>query len=143
MNKIIIALLVCCLFSCSSKLTYENYDEKHDDPTDKVTIKLVSLKEGVGTFALKNNSKYMLRYEHWFGQSKSPVAYCAYKAKEISVCSKNVFLLENEFYTHDTVLAPGEKFTFVANVQGANSVGLKFWSKESGKSELYFWFNLD
>ncbi|WP_162931499.1 hypothetical protein [Teredinibacter turnerae] len=111
--------------------------------SQEVSFELVTLERGVAVIRMSNTSRRTLPYEHWFGQKGAPVAYCEDSTLDIRVCSTEVFLLEDEFFTHETYLKPGAFIDFEANVSSCKGVGVKFYYLENGYSEYYHWFQLD
>lgn len=103
---------------------------------------LGSQEQGVLNLTFANRTPQAVFYEHWFGQTGSPVAYCENEKAEIYVCSKKVFLLEDEFYTHETVIQPNETVEFEANVTGARKVGVKLYQLDGSVQEKYLWIDL-
>ena len=105
-------------------------------------LSIGEFKNGALSIDLVNGTGSKKYYEHWFGQKGNPVAYCENEKSEIYVCSKEVFLLENEFYTHETVILPGETETFMVNITGARKVGVKVYQVGESNTENYIWVNL-
>ena len=128
-------LILCFIFitSCSSL-------NEEKSITQKVTFELVSSKKGVAVLGMKNVSSHVLSYEHWFGQEGMPVAYCENDVGEIQVCSTHVFLLEDEYFTHETYIQPGDEIRFEANVATYERVGVKFYMQNNGFEEFFLWY---
>ncbi|WP_018414466.1 hypothetical protein [Teredinibacter turnerae] len=131
-------LLICVLLLGGCSIS------KPENATNQeVSFELVTLEKGVAVIRMTNISRRTLSYEHWFGQKGAPVAYCRNSTLDIRVCSTEVFLLEGEFFTHETYIKPGVFVDFEANVSSCKRVGVKFYSLEDGYSEYYHWFQLD
>lgn len=105
-------------------------------------LTLGSQEQGVLNVTLVNGTSKTVFYEHWFGQAGNPVAYCENEKAEIYVCSTKVFLLGDEFYTHETVIQSNETAEFEANVTGARKVGVKLYLFDQNVQEKYLWIDL-
>lgn len=71
------------------------------------------------------------------------MAYCDRGAGEIVVCATEVFLIGDEYWTHETMLAGKEKVKFKAFIKGAEKVGVKFYEPHNGWAEYYVWLDLN
>jgi hypothetical protein len=91
----------------------------------------------VHRFRVRNDSKDVVAYAHWFSGGAAPVPYCKDAGGEIRVCARSVVVTsDGEFWIHPRYLKPGERVVFEA-VPGADEiVGIKLWM--SG-SEYYVW----
>jgi len=93
----------------------------------------------VAQLEMTNNARKALAYQHWFGQKGMPVAYCKDELLEIHVCSTKVFLIGDEYYTHETYIGPGETVAIEANVKSVKAIGIKFYFVEESYRPIYVW----
>ena len=104
-------------------------------------IERVSVSGQVSVFNLKNLSSSSIFYEHWFGQDGKPVAYCK-NSVDLWVCSTEVYLIEDDYYTHETVLESKGKARFVANINRAEQIGIKYYIQNVGLTEKFLWLDI-
>ena len=133
--KFLLLILVLANIGCASF-------DKENTSIDKVVLEGGDRTEKGTRFVLINYSKHKLMYEHWFGQEGMPVAYCDDGISKVYVCSVEVFLLEDHYYTHETVIEPKEKIELLANVKGVKRIGVKFYHYGDQLEEIYVWKNL-
>lgn len=69
------------------------------------------------------------------------MAYCK-NSVEVWVCSTEVYLIEHECYTHETVLESKRKTKFVANLYRAEKIGIKNYIQDVGLIERYLWLDI-
>lgn len=129
-------LISCFLITACSNIT--DYDER----SDGLLLKKGLVEDGILTISLVNNTKKIQFYEHWFGQKGSPVAYCQDAEHEIYICSTRVFLIGDEYYTHETVIEPNETVVFTASIREAVKIGIKLYQFEEDDIEKYIWMGL-
>ncbi len=87
------------------------------------------------TFVLKNSGSSPLAYSHWFSLGPEPVAYCRDVDGHIRFCSPRVMLAEDDQpYTHESYIQPGEFVKFQATPTGDEQVGVHIWVE--GREEV-------
>jgi hypothetical protein len=92
------------------------------------TLILVHSAGSKQTLVLKNSGSSPLAYNHWFSLGPDPVAYCRSADGQIRFCSLRVMLAEDEQpYTHETYIQPGEVVKFQAAPTGDEQVGVHIW----------------
>ena len=107
-----------------------------------VSINLLSNNSNVAQLEIRNNTQKILSYEHWFGQKGMPVAYCKSLSSDIDVCSTEVFLIGDEYFTHETYIQPGEAVLFEANNVDSVAIGVKFYIQEESYKPKYVWYQI-
>ena len=92
------------------------------------TLSLVHSAKTKQTFLLKNSGTAPLAYNHWFALGPEPVAYCRGVSGESRFCSLRVMLAEDDQpYTHESYIQPGESVTFQAAATKDEQVGIHIW----------------
>lgn len=132
----VMILIACFLISACSSIN------DYDVHSDGLHLKKGPVEGAILTVSLVNNTKNKQFYEHWFGQEGSPVAYCQDVEHEIYICSTKVFLIHDEFYTHETVIEPNETVVFTASIRGAVKIGIKSYQFSEDDMEKYIWLDL-
>ena len=92
------------------------------------TLSLVRSAGSKQTFVLKNSGSTPLAYNHWFSLGPDPVAYCRGVDGHTRFCSLRVMLAEDDQpYTHESYIQPGESVKFQAAATGDEQVGIHLW----------------
>ena len=92
------------------------------------TLSLVHSAGGKQTFVLKNSGSLPLAYNHWFSLGPAPVAYCRGVDGLERFCSLRVMLAEDDQpYTHESYLQPGDSVKFQASPTADEQVGVHLW----------------
>jgi hypothetical protein len=92
------------------------------------TLSLVRSASSKQTFMLENSSSSPLAYNHWLSLGPEPVAYCRGADGRIRFCSERVVLAEDEQpYTHESYIQPGESVKFQAVPSLDEQVGVYIW----------------
>jgi hypothetical protein len=113
-------LTLILLYGCASGVPHAGAVAS----SERASLTILSKSAQTVTLRLKNESKAVLAYAHWFGQDPSPVPYCR-GAGEIRICSADKYVeLDGEAWIHEIYIRPGRTVKFRAAPGSAEQVGV-------------------